>query len=206
MSECHILRCFFEKFSRESKDLSFQTSDWATILQRTQSIDWPNIDSISRLIDTESLRSEIKNDDEFILVYRELLAEKFDINTNDFSLENVPEASQILRSRLRNLKAHTGAYKRSSIQPPNNATPTPPVAAHKTLYFLLPRSEREHAFGDLEEVFLTEVVPKFGIAFARRWYWIQTLSMIGHFYVSRLLSFGKFAVGLKVVEWVLRKF
>ena len=57
-----------------------------------------------------------------------------------------------------------------------------PVAIPKLgefiLYLVLPKVDREHVPGDLEEEFRTTIVPKFGPAKARLWYWWQVIRSI----------------------------
>ncbi|HXD24061.1 MAG TPA: ABC transporter permease, partial [Gemmatimonadaceae bacterium] len=46
---------------------------------------------------------------------------------------------------------------------------------HRRYPIALPKSERDAFLGDLEESFRTEILPRRGIAAARRWYWAQAL-------------------------------
>lgn len=54
----------------------------------------------------------------------------------------------------------------------------PPLTADKVLYFFLPKDAREHIPGDLEEELNTIILPKFGVKYARQWYWGQVLQSI----------------------------
>lgn len=56
--------------------------------------------------------------------------------------------------------------------------PELPQFAENTLIFLLPRDRREEIMGDLEEDYLTNIVPKLGEKLARRWYWFQAFRTI----------------------------
>jgi hypothetical protein len=53
-----------------------------------------------------------------------------------------------------------------------------PVFAEYLLFLFLNRDDREQISGDLQEEFLTSVVPKFGVKRARLWYWVQTITTI----------------------------
>lgn len=48
----------------------------------------------------------------------------------------------------------------------------------KLLYLLLPKEQREHLPGDLEEEFTTIILPKFGARYAMIWYWWQVIRSI----------------------------
>ena len=47
------------------------------------------------------------------------------------------------------------------------------------LYLFLSKEQRESLPGDLEEEFITVIVPKFGLRQAKLWYWSQVLRSIG---------------------------
>jgi hypothetical protein len=55
---------------------------------------------------------------------------------------------------------------------------TPPEAAEYLLYLFLSREDREAMFGDLEEEYRTELLPKFGVRGAQFWYWCKVCRSI----------------------------
>lgn len=83
----------------------------------------------------------------------------------------------------------------------------PSRLAEKLLYLFLPKEQREHVPGDLEEEFTTIILPKFGPRFARFWYWWQVIRSI--IFVSRfvrLLTYAGGATGIvKSVEMLLSR-
>jgi len=56
--------------------------------------------------------------------------------------------------------------------------PTKPPSAAKFMLLLVPRRDREHLVGDLEEEYRTIVLPEYGARAAKFWYWCQVLSSI----------------------------
>lgn len=59
------------------------------------------------------------------------------------------------------------------------ATPMePPRSAEALLYFFLPQRDRDTVPGDLVEEYVTIIFPKFGLRFARAWYWKQVLCSV----------------------------
>ena len=70
------------------------------------------------------------------------------------------------------------------------------------LYFFLPKKDREHIPGDLAEEYNTILVPKFGLASARRWYWKQVFTSVWPVVGPRLG--GLLAVGGLALSWLLR--
>jgi hypothetical protein len=54
----------------------------------------------------------------------------------------------------------------------------PPTSA-KFLLLLIPRRNREHLIGDLEEEYAAVVLPEYGFRKARLWYWFQVLATLG---------------------------
>ena len=78
--------------------------------------------------------------------------------------------------------------------------------AEKLLYFFLSKEQRESLPGDLEEEYNTVIVPKFGVSYARKWYWQQVLSSIWPVFLSRAKNLAVFAWMGKVAEWVYAKF
>src|SRR5580693_916133 len=53
-----------------------------------------------------------------------------------------------------------------------------PVIAEYLLFVFLRRDDRIQIVGDLQEEFITCVLPKFGLRRARFWFWAQTLTII----------------------------
>lgn len=82
--------------------------------------------------------------------------------------------------------------------PAKQASVKPPSLAEKTLYLLLHKRHREHIPGDLEEEFQTFILPKFGLRYAKRWYWFQVIRTIvaNHPWVSRFIAAGGGGFGL----------
>jgi hypothetical protein len=71
------------------------------------------------------------------------------------------------------------------------------------LDLLLSKADREEIPGDLEEEFWTSILPKYGPARARFWFWTQTLRTIAtRNRLCRWLLIGGLA---RVGEWILRK-
>jgi hypothetical protein len=56
---------------------------------------------------------------------------------------------------------------------------TPPRSAEYLLLCLLPRKNREHFMGCLEEEFRTVLLPKYGEFWARVYYWSQAIQSLG---------------------------
>jgi hypothetical protein len=48
----------------------------------------------------------------------------------------------------------------------------------RLLLLLIPRKVRENLVGDLEEEFLTKVLPNYGLTLARKWYWQQVITSL----------------------------
>ena len=78
----------------------------------------------------------------------------------------------------------------------------PPKWGEYLLYFFLPKKDREHIPGDLAEEYNTILVPKFGLASARRWYWKQVFTSVWPVVGPRLG--GLLAVGGLALSWLLR--
>ena len=71
----------------------------------------------------------------------------------------------------------------------------PPKSAHFVL-LLVPKKDREHLIGDLEEEYRTNILPEYGKFWARVWYWVQAIQAIGFYvwpFVKRVL--GMAAIG-----------
>jgi len=73
--------------------------------------------------------------------------------------------------------------------------PSVPAGAEKLLFLGLSKSEREEQIGDLEEEFRTKIVPRFGLQFARRWYWSQVSRTVAWAVVRRIAA---------TVDWIFR--
>ncbi len=99
----------------------------------------------------------------------------------------------------RNKWAHDIVVKKKS------AT-TIPKSAEKLLYFILPKSAREHLPGDLEEEYRTKILPKFGPRYAKIWYWKQAVGSIGPILRSQMLKLFGLASVAKVAQWVSQRF
>jgi len=48
----------------------------------------------------------------------------------------------------------------------------------RLLLLVIPRKVRENLVGDLEEEFLTRVLPNYGLTLARKWYWQQVITSL----------------------------
>lgn len=64
--------------------------------------------------------------------------------------------------------------------------------AEKMLYLFLPKGQREHIPGDLEEEFKEVILPKFGRSYAQFWYWSQVLRSIvaSNKWAARFIAYG----------------
>jgi hypothetical protein len=71
------------------------------------------------------------------------------------------------------------SYRRVLV-PSKNVSREPPRAA-KLLLLFIPKKNREHLLGDLEEEYQTSVLPEYGLRAARRWYWWHVCLSIGPF-------------------------
>lgn len=63
---------------------------------------------------------------------------------------------------------------------------TSPPRSAQFLLLLIPKRNREHLIGDLEEEYRTIVLPEYGRFWAGLWYWGQTLGAIGPYLWSGL--------------------
>jgi hypothetical protein len=68
-------------------------------------------------------------------------------------------------------------HKLDSIGPSKVAT-SPPTTA-KFILLLIPKRHREHLIGDLEEEYMTILLPEYGETKARTWYWWQVAISVG---------------------------
>ena len=81
-----------------------------------------------------------------------------------------------------------------------------PQGGEKLLYWLLPKEHREYIPGDLAEEFFTVVLPKFGLRYARWWYWRQVVASTGPILRNRLRKLLAIGSLLAVAERVWRQF
>lgn len=68
---------------------------------------------------------------------------------------------------------------------------TPPPRVARFALLLIPKKNREHLIGDIEEEYRTVVLPEHGKACARFWYWEQTVLALGFSvwpFVKRILG------------------
>jgi hypothetical protein len=80
-----------------------------------------------------------------------------------------------------------------------------PQGAEKLLYFILPKDLRESLPGDLEEEYRTIMLPKFGLRFARVWYWKQVVGSVLPIIQNRLIKLFKLAWVGKLASWLFSK-
>jgi len=81
----------------------------------------------------------------------------------------------------------------------------PPVWAEKLLHLVLSTRDREALPGDLEEEFRTIILPKFGYAYARKWYWTQVLRSVWPLARGLAIRIAACAGIWKAIEVALRK-
>jgi hypothetical protein len=84
----------------------------------------------------------------------------------------------------------------------------PPRFAHYILYLFLAKKDRESLPGDLEEEYLTVVLPAFGPRRAKVWYCTQVLASVGPIMVNAIRKAFKWAAtasGLALVEQIFRR-
>ena len=74
---------------------------------------------------------------------------------------------------------------------------TPPEAAEYLLYLFLPREDRVAMFGDLEEEYRKELLPKFGVRGAQFLYWCK----VGRSIVPVISG----AIG-RILWWLIERF
>jgi|GEM_PF-3098163 len=122
----------------------------------------------------------------------------------------VDEAYEAARE-LRKNDEKINNWARWNIYPLTSPAPTNPTAKHNAKHeiisppnladmvslFLLPRNVREAVMGDLQEDYLTNIVPKMTTRNARLWYWWQTIRTVWEYN-------GLMARFIKIVE-TLRK-
>jgi hypothetical protein len=79
---------------------------------------------------------------------------------------------------MRYLRIHRVLRRLESRTRPVSSSTTPPRAA-KFVLLLVPKQHREHLIGDLEEEYVTIVLPEYGVKRARLWYWWQVTVSVG---------------------------
>jgi hypothetical protein len=80
-----------------------------------------------------------------------------------------------------------------------------PQMAEQLAILFLPKHLRESLLGDLEEEFQTIILPKFGVRFASRWYWLQVLRSVYPIVGVALLKLGLIAWLGKAASWLVNK-
>jgi len=84
--------------------------------------------------------------------------------------------------------------RRISVRVPDSA---------RFLLLLIPRKDRDNLVGDLEEEFLTRVLPAYGPKLARRWYWAQTIATLFPIVCCQVKRIARLAVLWEIVRrWV----
>jgi hypothetical protein len=76
----------------------------------------------------------------------------------------------------------------------------PPRSAEFLLFVFLDPSDRDAVIGDLTEEYESELVPRFGLARARAWYWVQVFRSLMPLARTRLKRFCKLAVVAELVH------
>ncbi len=66
----------------------------------------------------------------------------------------------------------------SSVTRATSGNGAPPKSAEYLLYLFLSREDRLAMFGDLEEEYWTDVLPKFGAPRARLWFWKEVVRSV----------------------------
>src|SRR5258707_1968200 len=66
----------------------------------------------------------------------------------------------------------------------------PPADATRLLFLLVPRDDREHVVGDLDEAFQI-VVERTDTRFARRWYWFQAVRTVAYYPLRSVTAFAE---------------
>src|SRR5215510_5219875 len=84
-------------------------------------------------------------------------------------------------------------------------TPRPPRLAAWLVSLFGSSEQAESILGDLSEEFL-DIVSKSGIAFARRWYWRQSLKTIAHLAGSSFRTAPWLLAGVVLLGFLLRRF
>ncbi len=108
----------------------------------------------------------------------------------------VADFIRVERSRARNRR------KSAEIVAPQERPVRSPAAANFLLYLLLNKHDRSVIPGDLEEEYLTTILPKFGRTRADVWFWMQTAKNIyARSQLLRWLIAG--GVALKIAEWIV---
>ena len=82
---------------------------------------------------------------------------------------------------------------------------SPPMSADRLLLFIIPRDRSEFILGDLEEIFTSVVVPKYGIRYARVWYWGQVVVEGLSGVRQHLINIAGLATLTKIIDWILKR-
>lgn len=75
---------------------------------------------------------------------------------------------------------------------------SPPRVAQFAL-LLIPKRNREHLIGDMEEEYRTIALPQYGLFWARFWYWEQTAIAVGRYLLPAIKRILGFAVIWKLI-------
>ena len=116
-----------------------------------------------------------------------------------YSEHNLPES--VITKRV------DGALRRSAVflvlSAAGDEPAHPPSGACFLLDVFLAKADRKALLGDLEEEFATYILPKYGRARARFWFWAQTVRTIAtRNQVCRWLFVGGL---VRIGEWIFRK-
>jgi len=79
-----------------------------------------------------------------------------------------------------------------------------PSFASKTLLMALPARRGVSLLGDLDEEFVAVILPRFGLAYARKWYWKQVIWSLIDYFAIALLRSGTQSVKEIVTEIISR--
>jgi hypothetical protein len=79
------------------------------------------------------------------------------------------------------------------------------MSADRLLLFIIPRDRSEFILGDLEEIFTSVVVPKYGIRYARVWYWGQVVVEGLSGVRQHLINIAGLATLTKIIDWILKR-
>jgi hypothetical protein len=72
-------------------------------------------------------------------------------------------------------------------------------ARHGLLFLLIPKRNREHLIGDLDEEYRTVLLPEYGRFWAGLWYWGQTFWAIGPYLFRGLKTALGWAAIVKLI-------
>lgn len=189
-----------KSFRRYLKKLTgSQIREIEAVREFMQEIHIVTLDQVNDCITFESPNKEMKikvhGDTEMQRVYE--LLKTINVNT--------PEWRKVIRS-IRSIESHALNEHAHGVADNIQASSDLPKTAEKLLYIILPKSAREHLPGDLEEEYRTTILPKFGLRYAKIWYWKQVVGSIGPILRSQLLKLMGFASVAKVAQWVSQRF